>query len=171
MNRITSLVGLAFFLIVSRGYSQVEYAMKVEAGFLKYRFNTIDVDPGLNWKGYYLDGENGVDLNIINGIKYKGRLYAGVGIGYLNFEGMSGFSVFSDFEYLPLKKRLTPLINLKIGYGHVWNQYENGTGTALGEIGLGLNFRLSDSLNTYIKSGFLLTQQSLFVPLRIGFWF
>lgn len=83
MNKIKLLIGLIVILIVTEGYSQMNYSVKAETGFLKYQFNTIQVDPGLNWKGYNLNEENGVDLNITNGIKYKEKFYTGVGIGYL----------------------------------------------------------------------------------------
>ena len=94
-----------------------------------------------------------------------------MGLGYLNFESIHGFSIFTDFEYLPLKTKLTPLVNLKIGYNHIWNQYENGTGSALVELGVGINYKLTDRFNIYMHSGFLMTQQSLLIPIRIGFSF
>jgi hypothetical protein len=165
------IIGLITILFVNQGYSQINYSLKAETGFLKYQFNTIQVDPGPNWKGYYLDEENGIVLNIVNGIDFKNKLFAGIGIGYLNFEGINGVSVFSDFEYLPFKTRLTPLINLKIGYSHIWNQYENGTGTGLGEFCLGLNYRLTEKIDIYTKSGFTMTQQSLLIPIRLGIRF
>ena len=172
MNRIKlTIIGLITILFFNQGYSQIDYSIKAETGFLKYQFNTIQVDPGPNWKGYYLDEKNGVDFNIINGFDFNNKLFAGIGLRYLNFEGINGISVFSDFEYLPLKTRLTPLINLKIGYSHIWNQYDNGTGTGLGELCLGLNFRLTEKIDIYAKSGFTMTQQSLLIPIRLGIRF
>lgn len=153
------------------GFAQSAYALKIEVGYLKYQYNTIQVEPGPGWKGYNLEDVNGIDINVINGISIKEKLFAGVGLGYLNFQGIHGFSVYSDFEYLPLNTKLNLLINLKIGYSHVWNQYENGTGTALVEPGLGLNYTLSPNLGIYIKTGFLITQQSLIWPIRLGFRF
>jgi hypothetical protein len=165
------LLNLILISIIQTGYSKINYSIKAETGFLKYQFNTIQVDPGPNWKGYNLDEENGVDFNIINGIDFKNKLFAGIGLGYLNFEGVNGLSIFSDFEYLPLKTRLSPLINLKVGYSHIWNQYENGTGTGLGELCLGLNYRLTEKIDIYTKSGFTMTQQSLLIPIRLGIRF
>ena len=172
MNRIELfIIGLITIFTVNQGYSQINYSIKAETGFLKYQNNTIQVDPGSDWKGYNLYEKNGIDFNVINSIDFNNKLFAGIGIGYLNFEGINGISVFSDFEYIPLKTRLTPLINLRVGYSHLWNQYENGTGTLLGEFGLGLNFRLTEKLDIYTKSGFLMTQQSLIIPIRIGLRF
>ncbi len=158
-------------LTINQGYSQISYSIKTETGFLMYQNNTIQVDPGPNWKGYNLYEQNGIDFNIVNGIDFENKLFAGIGIGYLNFEGINGFYAFTDFEYLPLKTKLTPLVNLKIGYSHIWNQYENGTGTGLVELSTGLNYRLTEKIDIYAKSGFTITQQSLLIPIRLGIKF
>jgi hypothetical protein len=160
-----------FVLSITTGYSQVHYQRKTETSYLRYLANTITVDPGPNWKGYNLYSENGIDFNIINGLEFHDKFFAGIGLGYLNFEGINGFSFFSDFEYLVLKTKLTPFLNLKIGYNHIWNQYENGTGSALVEFGPGLNYGLTDKVDIYLQSGFLATQQSLLIPIRLGFKF
>ena len=158
-------------LTINQGYSQISYSIKTETGFLMYQNNTIQVDPGPNWKGYNLYEQNGIDFNIVNGIAFENKLFVGIGIGYLNFEGINGFYAFTDFEYLPLKTKLTPLVNLKIGYSHIWNQYENGTGTGLVELSTGLNYRLTEKIDIYAKSGFTITQQSLLIPIRLGIKF
>lgn len=160
-----------FFAFVQNGLTQVEYSGKVETGYLKFIGNTIDVDPGPDWKGYHIENENGIDLSLINGIKLKNKIFTGIGLGYLNVEGNEGYSIFADLEYLPLKSRLTPLLNMKMGYNHLWNQYENGTGSVLFEFGVGLDYRILESNGIYIQSGFLMTQQSLLIPLRLGFRF
>ena len=165
---ITTIV---LFAIGFCGYSQTVYSLKAESGFMKFSYNSVTIEPGPNWKGYYLRNQNGFELNIINGIKCKEKFFAGIGVGYLNFEGINGVSLLSDFEYLLLKYRLTPLAGLKLGYSHIWNQYEGGTGTASAELGFGCNFRLNENLGIYVKTGFLFTQQSQFVPIRMGFRF
>ncbi|MCZ2281607.1 MAG: hypothetical protein LC120_00625 [Bacteroidales bacterium] len=172
MNKIKFfIIGLTMILTINQGYSQISYSIKAETGFLMYQNNTIQVDPGPNWKGYNLYEQNGIDFNIVNGIDFENKLFAGIGIGYLNFEGINGFYAFTDFEYLPLKTKLTPLVNLKIGYSHIWNQYENGTGTGLVELSTGLNYRLTEKIDIYAKSGFTITQQSLLIPIRLGIKF
>jgi hypothetical protein len=162
---------LIFFAFVQNGLTQVEYSGKVETGYLKFIGNTIDVDPGPDWKGYHIENENGIDLSLINGIKLKNKIFTGIGLGYLNFEGNEGYSIFADLEYLPLKSRLTPLLNMKMGYNHLWNQYEKGTGTGLGEFCIGLNYRMTEKMDIYAKSGFTMTQQSLLIPIRLGIRF
>ncbi len=171
MNTI-KLFALALMMMLMhsyhQAYSQINYSIKVESGFLKYRYNNVQVEPTPNWKGYYLSDKNGIDLSVINGIRLNNRLFAGIGIGYLNFEGINGLVMFSDIEYLPLKTRLTPLINVKIGYSHLWNQYVNGSGTGFTELCIGLSYRISDKLYIYTKSGFATTQQSLLIPISLG---
>lgn len=155
----------------SEVFSQIKYSGKVETGYLKFIGNTLTVDAGPDWRGYYLEDENGFDFNFINGIKLKNKIFTGIGIGYSNFEGKDALSVHADIEYVPLKHQLSPLLNIKLGYSHLWNQYENGTGSMLFEMGAGLNYKVSENTAIYAKSGFLITQQAFLIPLRLGFRF
>jgi len=138
----TSILILLFHLIALLGYSQGEFRQKYETGYLHYQYNIVQVDPGPTWRGYYLSNHNGFDLNIINGLTFKDKIFTGIGLGYLNFEGINGFSIFTDYEIKPFKSKLSPYINLKIGYNHIWNQYEHGTDSALGDLSLGLNYKM-----------------------------
>lgn len=167
-------LALITLLLLSNSFSvkaQFEYAGKTEFGYMHFEYHPIQIDPGPEWKGYYLN-ENGVYINSIHGLSNPNKkLFAGIGLGYLNFEGINGVSVFADFEYLPLKTRITPILNLKIGYDHIWNQYDGGTGTKLAELGVGMNYKLTGEFSLYLKSGILLTQQSALLPITIGFRF
>ncbi|MBX3164643.1 MAG: hypothetical protein KF900_09180 [Bacteroidetes bacterium] len=151
--------------------AQISYFGRIESGYQHYVFRPVRVDPVHGWKGYNLDEkQNGFSVTFVNGLSFADRkLFTGIGLGYLNFEGINGVSVFGDFEYLPLKNKLTPLFNLKLGYNHIWNQYEGGTGTMHTEFGLGLNYTLKEKFGIYIKSGILITQQSLLIPITLGF--
>ncbi len=162
------IIGFLIILNTIEADAQVKYSIKTEVGFLKYQFHTIRVDPGPDWKGYYLDNKDGIDVGLVNGIEFNQILSVGIGARYFNFEGYNGLALYSDFEYLPLRSRLTPLINLQVGYNHLWNQYHGGTGTGLGELNVGLYFRLTDKAGFYAKSGFLLAQQSFIIPIRGG---
>ena len=158
-----------FFLPTINGYAQIDYKSKVETGFLKYQYTIVDVDPSPDWKGYYLDDEqNGIDINVIHGLSFKDKFMPAIGLGYLNFEGIHGFSVFTDIEYLPFDTRIAPFINLKAGYNHIWNQYKNGKGSPLGELGAGVHYKTGKNFGIYLQSGFLFTQQSFLIPIRIG---
>lgn len=170
-KKLKILLLFAFVFMGFCVYSQPDHSFKLESGFIKYGTNIVYVDPGPYWKGYNIDEENGIDLNFINSFSFNDKFYWGVGLGYMNFEGNNGLSLFSDFEYLAFKYRLQLLLAFKAGYSHIWNQYENGTGTMLVEYALGLNFKMTDDYNIYFKTGFLLTQQSLLFPFRIGIKF
>ena len=151
-------VVLIFFLFLSiynEGLAQIKHTFKIETSFLKYRFNVIHVDPGPGWKGYNLTGDNGIEISFGKALRYKDKFQVGIDIGYLNFSGINGLSVISGFEFLPSIKKISPLLYFDIGYSHIWNQYEKGTGTALGEIGIGVSFRISEKKIIYVKSGYL----------------
>ena len=171
MKKILALLLLFTFLSFD-SHSQVKYSGKVESGFMMYRYRLINYDmgPDSDWKGYNLDKEqDGIDLNLVNGISlFEKRFFAGAGIGYQNFEGINGITVFGDIEYLPFRSRFTPLFNVKVGYDHIWNQYEGGTGTALGEFVAGINYRMTEKLDIFLKSGMIFTQQSFLIPIKIG---
>ena len=152
--QLTSFTLFLFFSFVSlTSHCQVKYGGKIETGFLKYRYQLVqyDLDPGSDWKGYYLDNEqDGIDLNLVNGVSFfEKRFFTGVGLGYQNFEGINGITVFGDIEYMPLKSKLTPLLNIKVGYDHIWNQYEGGTGTAFGEFAAGVSYKLNSATSHY----------------------
>lgn len=51
------------------------------------------------------------------------------------------------------------------------NQYANGTGTVLGELCIGLDYRLLGKVDIYAKSGLTMTQQALLIPIRLGIRF
>jgi hypothetical protein len=164
---LSTLIFITFGLKI---YGQTDYSVKVEVGYLNFKTRLIDVDPGPNWKGYNLNEEqNGINLNVINGISLiNNKFFTGVGIGYLNFEKINGISIFTDFEYVPLRTKLSPIVNLRIGYNHIWNQYENGTGSILFELGGGIKYEMTEKLNIYLQSGILITQQSFIIPIRLG---
>ena len=150
--------------------AQTKYAGKVEVGFLKYRKQNVIYDASDNFPGYYLDNkENGIEANFINGIfLFKDRGFVGLGVGYVNFEGMSGLNTFSEFELLTNSKRISPILGLKLGYNHLWNQYEGGTGTGLVDLGIGVNCRIDTKSSIYLKSGINLVQQATLYPIRLG---
>ncbi len=164
------LIFFTFFIHFAHYTSgQIKYNLRTEIGTLRFQNTTIDVDPGPNWKGYNLnEDQNGLSFDIINGISLKNKLLVGLGIGFLNFEGINGYSVFGDLQYLPLNSRLTPLVNLKVGSNHIWNQYENGQQSVMFELSGGINYKLKGNFSVYIASGILLTQQAFLIPIRFG---
>ena len=172
MKRIIWVSGL--LLISLCGISQIRYAKKIEVGYLNFRYTTINYDmlPGAPYDPVKLNNQqNGIDINVINGISFKEKLFAGVGVGYLNFEGISGVGVFADLQYTPFKWKLSPYVNSKFGYSHIWNQYPNGAGSGIVELDAGLRFKVSDKLSIYAQSGIYYSQDSFLIPIRLGVMF
>lgn len=173
MKILKIIIAILVSVIAANAYSQCRHTVKIETAYLYYFDHTITIDSeDPDWKGYKLnDQQNGFDLNLINGIRFSGNYIAGIGLGYLNFEGIHGAAVFADLEYAPLKRKISPVLNMKAGYNHIWNQYENGSGSALGEIGAGIRFKVNDKISAHIQAGVLRTQQAQFFPLRLGLGF
>jgi hypothetical protein len=126
--------------------SQTKHFTKVEVTSLRFQNRTLTVDPGPNWKGYNLDnGQNGLELCLQKGIQSRDRFFAGLGAGYLNFEGINGLSLFADLALVwPTNKKVSPFIAIKPGYSHIWNQYQGGRGTGSIETGAGLRLNLAN---------------------------
>ncbi|MFA6150387.1 MAG: hypothetical protein WC716_03635 [Chitinophagaceae bacterium] len=169
MRKTTLLLATFIALSCSSG-AQIKFTTKVETAWMPYGARLVRVDAGPGWKGYNLDNkQNGFALNLVNGARIKDRFFAGLGLGYLNFEGINGFSLYSDFEFYFLKKKkLNPFLNLTIGYSHLNNQYEGGTGSGCTSYGAGIQYRHTPNLAFSVQTGFLITQQALFYPVRLS---
>lgn len=172
---MTRFVFTLIILLVFGLYTQAQvgYAGRIETGYQYYLFRAITYEAGPDWQGYYLSqNQSGFSIATSHGLCFANqKLYTGIGLGYLNFQGTDGASVFGDLEYLPFKTKVTPLVFLRLGYSHLWNQYEGGTGSTHAEFGLGVNYRIKEHFGLYIKSGFTITQQAFLVPVALGFRF
>jgi hypothetical protein len=166
------IITILFSLISLMSIGQKEYSGKIEVGYLKYGGTFIKVDPGPGWEGNYLNNEqNGIDLNITNGIRFNKRTFTGVGLGYLNFEGIHGLTAFVNAERVLMPFKISPLIGVKLGYNHIWNQYNNGTGTSFLQLGIGVNYSISEKYDLSIKTGIQLMQMAVLIPVNVGFGF
>lgn len=133
----------------------------------------MQVEPGPGWKGYNIDNEeNGIGISGSNGITlFDEKMYFGIGVGFLNFKGIKGYSLYSELNYSPFQSKVNPFVNLKVGYSHLNNQYENGTGATLVDIGTGVNFNITKSPHFYLQSGLMFTQQAMLLPITLGLKF
>lgn len=155
-----------------KSHSQINYSGKIELGYIIFKHQLIDVDPGPNYRGAHLNtGQSGKEISSSNGISIQDAFFTGIGVAYQNFEGINGISIYTDIDYRPLKTKLTPVLNVKLGYNHIWNQYENGTKSVLIEIGGGLCYKLNKKRAIYIQSSFYFIQYASFIPIRIGYRF
>jgi hypothetical protein len=173
MKIIKSTVVVLLLLFSMLAKAQIKYAGKIEAGVQIFSIRTVIVKAGLGWRGYNLDEkQNGSVISTINGVSvFKQKLNIGMGVSYLNFEGINGVATFGEMEYLPSKGQLTPVFNIRIGLSRIWNQYDNGKETAFTEFTSGLNYRLKNKMGIYVLTGASFTQQALFLPLKLGLRF
>jgi len=121
---------------------------------------------------YYLDERvDGKELNFVNGVLIKERGMMGIGISYLNFEKIQGFSTTLDFEYLPSKRKLSPLLNFRYGQSYLKNQYNVHKSATLVGADIGVNFKPLNVLQLYLKGGFVFTHNVGFFTWRGGIRF
>lgn len=159
-----------FVFYVPQLSAQLHYNVKFNASYLPYTVKIERIDAGPNWKGYNLDNrQSGLALSSSNGLKIKNRFFVGIGLAYLNFEGINGLAAYTEFDYFFFKKKkLMPFLNLQIGYSHIWNQYDGGKGTGYTVYAAGLQYDVHRRLSIRAQSGLLFAQQALFVPISIG---
>ncbi len=168
-----SSVTLLFFAFFTPfcSIAQVKYTGRVEYSSMRYlgtlvRYETDLGDP------YYLDeGVNGGEINFVNGVLIKERGLVGLGISYLNFEKIKGFSTTLDLEYLPSKRKLSPLLNFRYGRSYLKNQYDVSKSSAIGGADIGINYKPLKILQFYITGGIVFTNNTGFFTWRGGIRF
>jgi hypothetical protein len=155
-----------FILSASTSFAQKQFSTKFEANYLSHRYVTVKVDPGENWQGYNLT-TNGYEFTASAGTA-SARRFVGLGAAYQRFDKYNGASVFVDYDRRFSKRSISPLLNIRIGYNHLWNQYEGGRGSFLSDFKVGVDFRFNDKQSIFLKSGIMLFQQSNVVPIKMG---
>jgi hypothetical protein len=175
MNKIKKLIlistiSICLLAITQKNtIAQIRYSGKIEAGYVPYSARTIKVDPGPNWKGSALkEDQNGKEISVINGFKFKDRLFVGVGAGYLNYQGTKGYSIFGDIDFLVSKTKLSPLINFRAGHSKIINQEDKDNTSGTVEIAFGVNYKAANRFNIYLKAGAAFAHNASYTPIRIG---
>lgn len=191
MNKIKSLV-LAIALFVagaaqaqfSQALSDYEYMFKVEAGYAPYVSNLGH--PGEY--GYYInDLRHTTGINVINGVCIKQDFFVGLGLGYNYVAAPSHFKngwhsamAFIDFDFRPLDVEFAPMIIGKLGASYMMGDTPYGNTIApYAEVGLGINWYYNHVLSNmernnrsiFLEVAFAYTQQTTFLPVRMGWRF
>lgn len=191
MNKIRHLlfavIALASFTAqaqFSQDKPKYEYMLKVEAGYMPYvsNFGTEDTN------GYYIDDlRHQVNINVINGINISQDFFFGLGLGYSYVvtpkdftDGWHSAMAFLDFDYRPLDVEWAPMVYSKLGAHYMMSDSPHGsTLTPYAEIGVGLNWFYNyvyrnmerNYRSIYIEAGFSYSQQTTFLPVRLGWRF
>lgn len=161
---------LITFLAPTELKAQFKYGAKVEVGRMSYLSRTIHYDGGSGSslkRARLKEDQNGTEISIANGFRFREVLFVGVGLGYLNYEGAKGYSIYGDIEALTSKKKLAALFGFRAGTSNL-NGYKN-SGTV--EFNAGINYRPIPKLRLYLKGGVAFAYSSSFAPIRIGIGF
>lgn len=162
----------------------VEYMFKWEAGYAPFVSNLGQPGP----YGYYIeDLRHTAGLNLINGVCIKQEFFLGLGLGYdYMFRpadlagGWHSALGFLDFDYRPFDRAWCPMGYARAGAHYMMGDTPYGnTLTPYFEIGMGVNWHYNYVLSNYernyrsliLEVGVAYTQQTVYVPLRIGMRF
>ena len=187
------MMGATFssFAQFSQDRPKNEYMLKVEAGYLHNVGNTGTPEkPATNPttpNGYYLNAhEEGVGINVINGINISQDFFLGFGVGYAMAVPVRPFDMgkssnifqgFVDFDFRPIQDNWAPMLGGRLGYSMMMNPNNYGTTMSpVAEFYGGINWFYDHSLqqmdknyhSLYLQAGIQLIQQTLFIPIRIG---
>lgn len=170
--------------------SEVEYMFKAELTYKPFVMNLGDAGK----YGYYLDNmQHAVGLAVINGVNIKQDFFLGIGLEYNfvatpsvmgDFDFGSGWHCpmgYLDFDFRPLDEEWSPMFGAKAGASYLLadgSAYGN-TLTPYLEISTGVNWFFRHEVRNlehnyqslYLELAFAYTQQTCFIPIRMGFRF
>lgn len=161
---------ILIFLTNAELKAQFKYGAKVEVGRMSYLSRTIHYDGGSvpNLKRYRLkEGQDGTEISAVNGFRFREVLFVGVGVGYLNYEGAKGYSIYGDLEALTSKKKWAALFGFRAGTSNI-KGYKN---SGMVELNGGINYRPISQVRLYLKGGGSFAYSSSFATLRLGVGF
>ena len=175
---LTPLGAMAQF---SQDKPEFEYMFKGELGYMPFVSNVgVQGDAG-----YYINDLRHIgSVNVINGINIKQDFFAGIGLGYgyvtrpqYLADGWHCGMAFVDLDYRPLDVEFAPMVGAKLGASYMManTQYGNTIAPYV-ELSAGLNwfYRYKyrnmerNYLSVYFGLSFAYTQQSCFLPIRVG---
>ena len=191
MNKLKPLLLFAVLLLAGNANAQFtqdgsdfEYMFKGELGYMPFVSNLGSEGD----YGYYIsDMRHMANVNIINGVNIRQDFFVGLGLGYGYVakpddlaSGWHSAMAFIDLDYRPLDVEWAPMVGAKLG-GHYMmadSPYGN-TFAPYVELSTGLNwfFRYEyrnmerNYLSVYVELAFVYTQQTTFIPIRLGFRF
>lgn len=195
MNKIKTIILVALLSVVtmasaqfSQDHPKAEYMFKAELGYLPFVSNLGHAGDN----GYYIeDLQHMLNLNVINGVCLDQDYFLGIGVGYSNvfipakvmndiMGGWHNVMAFVDFDYRPLDREWAPLFYARGGADYMMAKSAYGsTLTPYAEIGLGINWYFDYRMvnmernyrSLYLELGFAYTQQTTFLPVRLGIRF
>lgn len=182
---------------VSAQYSQdrpnVEFMIKVEAGYLHNvgNYGQPEIDgtlPHATPSGFRLNlHEEAAGVNFMAGVNVSQDFFLGGGLGYgycfplykgnVDYTTSNLMQVFVDMDYRPVGETWAPMVGARVGGSFLMNPGNYGsTLSPYAEVYGGLNWFYDHALqqmnrnyhSLFVEVGLVLTQQSVFVPIRVG---
>ena len=158
-----------------------EYMFKASLGYMPFVSN-------LGHKGdygYYInDLRHIANFNIINGVNIKQDYFVGLGLGYGYVtksddlaNGWHSGMAYVDFDYRPLDMEWAPMVGAKLGASYMMSDSPYGnTLKPYVEVSAGINWFFRhvvrnmerNYMSLFLELGFAYTQQTTFLPVRIG---
>lgn len=193
MKSIRIFLALSFILATVTTQAQfrqdrhdVEYMIKAEMGYMPFISNLGHEGD----YGYIInDLRHGVGLNVINGVNIKQDFFLGLGLGYnliAKPADITGFNIgngwhcpmgFIDFDYRPLNEEWAPMFGARLGASYLMSDGPYGnTLKPYVEVLTGVNWFFRHEvrnmernyMSLYMELGFAYTQQTCYLPVRIG---
>ena len=191
MNKIkilSLLLVLAMAIPAKSQYVQnkpkLEPMFKIEAGYMPFISNLGNKGDF----GYLInDMRHIANANFIGGVNIRQDFFVGLGGGYGYVtkpddfgNGWSSILGFVDLDYRPLDLEWAPMVGAKAGVSYMMSNgpYEN-TLKPYVEVNTGINWFFNyvyrnmerNYLSLYFEIGFAYTQQTTFIPVRVGLRF
>lgn len=174
--------------------AKCEYMFKIEAGYMANwtNFGTpkkpVSDISNMKEQGYNLNlQEQAIGLNIINGANVSQDFFLGGGLGYAMCAPLARENAFSmsshmahaffDMDFRPVGDTWAPMLGLRLGGSFLMNPNNYGnTISPYFEFYAGLNWFYDHALqqmdrnyhSLFVEAGIVLEQQTVFVPIRIG---
>lgn len=170
MNYV-AIVFAFLILCTSSALAQKKGYYLLELGHYNYLMSTAIYEINdANWKGPDMAYEQvGQYLAIGKGTSwFQRKLQLGLLLSYLNFKQTNAMNVLGELKLKPFDETGVPFLNIRLGYHHLWNQYPGGKGSAMADLGAGIEFNVNHNTRLYLKSGMAITHQTIFIPFAVG---
>ena len=167
-----SIFFLLFIFCFLNAFSQSSYSGKVESNYLLFQSHLVkyELAVGATYESLKILDENCFEIYTSHGIKRSDIFYFGLGLLYINGAGQNVLGCGFDFEIAPVRKKVTPLVNLRLGNTFLLTPGRGRSSFDFGLLG-GVGLKVDKKKLITLKTGFRLAQESSFIPLSLGFRF
>ncbi|MGY6559172.1 MAG: hypothetical protein ACXIT9_07790 [Nitritalea sp.] len=141
---------------------------QLELGTERFHTRTFDVEPNPGGSAFPLPPASAYALDVGLGLQNQkwGSIGIGLGTSFFADNTLLRASVVGDFH--PIKGTWMPFLRMRLGYSSLDTFQQENRQSPLAEGTWGLRYALTPHLALELQTGVLFTQQTLFIPIRIG---